>query len=114
MSLYTLLSRKPEGATAVDIEQGLAGNLCRCTGYRTILNAAKAFSCDGDGLGNTVKGLCGAGAAQLIATAPATDPGHLDGDGGWHTPSGLEALCVAKVSSSANLRLVASRFTALH
>lgn len=100
MSLYTLLSRKPDGiATAVDIEQALAGNLCRCTGYRTILNAAKTFASVTNGAENTIKGLCGAGAARLAASASPIDPGQVDMfvDGGWYAPSELKALCVAKV-----------------
>ncbi len=98
MSLYTLLSRQPDGATAAEIEQALAGNLCRCTGYRTILNAAKTFSRDAGGVGDTVKGLCGVGAAR-IATAGPTDSGRqVGGEGGWYAPSELEALCVAKVT----------------
>ena len=97
MSLYTLLSRKPDGATGADIEQALAGNLCRCTGYRTILNAAKTFSCDANGIGNTIKGLCGAGAARVAAALEPTDPGQVRVTGGWYAPTELEALCVAKV-----------------
>ena len=99
MSLYTLLSRKPDGATAVDIEQALAGNLCRCTGYRTILNAAKTFASDTNSVEKTIKGLCGAGAARLAASAGPTDPAQVDVNGGWYAPSELKTLCVAKVNA---------------
>ncbi|KAI9595521.1 xanthine dehydrogenase [Syncephalis fuscata] len=40
MSLYTLLRNNPEPSEA-DIEEAFDGNLCRCTGYRPILDAAK-------------------------------------------------------------------------
>ncbi|RKP35355.1 hypothetical protein BJ085DRAFT_41134 [Dimargaris cristalligena] len=43
MSLYALLRNNPE-PTDHDIEDGFDGNLCRCTGYRPILDAAKTFS----------------------------------------------------------------------
>lgn len=45
MSMVALLRGKaPEAPTEEDIEEALAGNLCRCTGYRPILDAFKAFS----------------------------------------------------------------------
>lgn len=43
MSLYTLLRNNPE-PTELDIEECFDGNLCRCTGYRPILDAAKTFA----------------------------------------------------------------------
>ncbi|KAJ2158015.1 hypothetical protein GGF46_004094 [Coemansia sp. RSA 552] len=43
MSLYVLLRNKPD-PTEHEIEECFDGNLCRCTGYRPILDAAKTFS----------------------------------------------------------------------
>ncbi len=40
MSLHALLASKPE-ASRDEIECALAGNLCRCTGYRPIVDAAR-------------------------------------------------------------------------
>lgn len=40
MSLYAFLRSNPK-ATKEEIEDCLDGNLCRCTGYRPILDAAK-------------------------------------------------------------------------
>ena len=37
--LYDLLEKKPD-ATEADIRDQLGGNVCRCTGYQNILNAA--------------------------------------------------------------------------
>ncbi|XP_028319779.1 aldehyde oxidase 6 isoform X2 [Gouania willdenowi] len=42
MSIYTLLRNKPQPSMD-DITQALAGNLCRCTGYRPILDGFKTF-----------------------------------------------------------------------
>ncbi|XP_067356858.1 aldehyde oxidase 6 isoform X3 [Channa argus] len=42
MSMYTLLRNKPL-PTMEDINQALAGNLCRCTGYRPIVDGCKTF-----------------------------------------------------------------------
>nr|XP_013807624.1 PREDICTED: aldehyde oxidase-like [Apteryx mantelli mantelli] len=42
MSIYTLLRNHPE-PTLEQIAAALAGNLCRCTGYRPILDACKTF-----------------------------------------------------------------------
>jgi len=44
MSMYSLLRSKPEAPTEEEIEEALAGNLCRCTGYRPILDAFKVFA----------------------------------------------------------------------
>ncbi|HXV82850.1 MAG TPA: (2Fe-2S)-binding protein [Candidatus Binatia bacterium] len=41
MSAYFLLSRNPH-PSEVEIKQGIAGNLCRCTGYLPIVEAVKS------------------------------------------------------------------------
>ncbi|KAI1330712.1 xanthine dehydrogenase [Xylariaceae sp. FL0255] len=43
MSLYALL-RNNKNPSEHDIEEAFDGNLCRCTGYRPILDAAQTFS----------------------------------------------------------------------
>eukprot|EP00759_Apiculatamorpha_spiralis_P022645 PhF_6_TR26685/c0_g1_i2/m.38861/K00106/XDH; xanthine dehydrogenase/oxidase len=43
MTLYSLLSRNPN-PTQLDVERELDGNLCRCTGYRPILDTYKSFA----------------------------------------------------------------------
>uniref|UniRef100_A0A673L1Q2 Aldehyde oxidase 3-like n=1 Tax=Sinocyclocheilus rhinocerous TaxID=307959 RepID=A0A673L1Q2_9TELE len=46
MSMYTLLRNNPQ-PTMEDIRETLGGNLCRCTGYRPIIDGFKTF-CDFD------------------------------------------------------------------
>jgi carbon-monoxide dehydrogenase small subunit len=41
MAAYFLLSRNPNPSD-VEIKQGIAGNLCRCTGYLPIVEAVKS------------------------------------------------------------------------
>jgi carbon-monoxide dehydrogenase small subunit len=41
MAVKQLLSRNPQ-PTETEIRHGIDGNLCRCTGYQHIVNAAKA------------------------------------------------------------------------
>nr|POE96473.1 xanthine dehydrogenase [Quercus suber] len=43
MSLYALL-RNNEDPSDLEVEEAFDGNLCRCTGYRPILDAAQSFS----------------------------------------------------------------------
>uniref|UniRef100_A0A2A4JUF7 FAD-binding PCMH-type domain-containing protein n=1 Tax=Heliothis virescens TaxID=7102 RepID=A0A2A4JUF7_HELVI len=45
MSMYSLLQSKRD-LTMLEIEQSLASNICRCTGYRPILEAFKKFAKD--------------------------------------------------------------------
>jgi len=54
MAIYSQLRAKPD-STPHEIEEALDGNLCRCTGYRPILDGAKSLSsnkggcCKGEG-----------------------------------------------------------------
>ncbi|KAH0559833.1 hypothetical protein GP486_003651 [Trichoglossum hirsutum] len=45
MSLYALLRNNPDPPEH-DVEEAFDGNLCRCTGYRPILDAAQSFSAE--------------------------------------------------------------------
>lgn len=54
MSLYALL-RNNDNPTEHDVEEAFDGNLCRCTGYRPILDAAQSF---------TAKSACGKNTAN--------------------------------------------------
>jgi xanthine dehydrogenase/oxidase len=53
VSLYTLLSNNP---TVEHVQEHLDGNLCRCTGYRPIWDAARSLCVNGE---DAVRGPCG-------------------------------------------------------
>ena len=60
MSLYALL-RNSSDPTELEVEEAFDGNLCRCTGYRPILDAAQSFSIEktcGKSTANGGKGCC--------------------------------------------------------
>lgn len=52
MSLYALL-RNNDSPSQHDVEEAFDGNLCRCTGYRPILDAAQTFSTPRDACGKS-------------------------------------------------------------
>eukprot|EP00013_Stygamoeba_regulata_P027262 CAMPEP_0177664620 /NCGR_PEP_ID=MMETSP0447-20121125/20598_1 /TAXON_ID=0 /ORGANISM="Stygamoeba regulata, Strain BSH-02190019" /LENGTH=1404 /DNA_ID=CAMNT_0019170619 /DNA_START=82 /DNA_END=4296 /DNA_ORIENTATION=- len=53
MNMYALLEKNPN-PTEEEIERYFDGNLCRCTGYRSILDAMKSFAVDH----NSSRGCC--------------------------------------------------------
>jgi len=60
MSLYALLREKVQ-PSELEIEEAFDGNLCRCTGYRPILDAAQSFSAEkacGKATANGGSGCC--------------------------------------------------------
>jgi xanthine dehydrogenase small subunit len=87
MSLYALW-RRGDTPTRPEIEETLAGNLCRCTGYRPIVAAAEQ-ACAGTG---RVESRPAATAAQLQAIQP-TETLAIERDGRrFLAPAGLDAL----------------------
>lgn len=52
MNMYTLLKSNPN-LTMEEVENSFSGNICRCTGYRPILQAFKTFCVDGCENGKT-------------------------------------------------------------
>ncbi|KAK1272259.1 Indole-3-acetaldehyde oxidase [Acorus gramineus] len=48
VSLFSALINSDNNLTASDAEKSVAGNLCRCTGYRPILDVCRSFASDVD------------------------------------------------------------------
>eukprot|EP00903_Cladosiphon_okamuranus_P009641 g9174.t1 len=73
MALYALLRSNPS-ATSTEIEEGLDGNLCRCTGYRPILDAAKSLGVDAGRPAGCCGGAGGEGCPCLDSKAATEVP----------------------------------------
>jgi len=87
MSLYTLW-RRGDAPSRPEIEQALAGNLCRCTGYRPIVAAAEQACAAPD----RIESRPAATAAQLQAIQP-TQTLAIEQDGRrFLAPVSLDAL----------------------
>ena len=80
-SLYALLREKID-PTEEEVEEAFDGNLCRCTGYRPILDAAQSFSVKGSSgrsVSNGGNGCCrenGNGKAQGCCKASGDQSGE--------------------------------------
>ncbi|XP_052741992.1 uncharacterized protein LOC112054404 isoform X2 [Bicyclus anynana] len=48
MNMYSLYESSEKSLTMHQIERSFAGNICRCTGYRPILDAFKSFAIEND------------------------------------------------------------------
>ncbi|XP_053520992.1 aldehyde oxidase 2-like [Artibeus jamaicensis] len=57
MSMYTLLRNHPQPSEE-QLMEALGGNLCRCTGYRPILDGGKTFCTDSNGCQQKGTGNC--------------------------------------------------------
>jgi xanthine dehydrogenase/oxidase len=76
MSMYSLLrSKNGQPISEEEIEENLAGNLCRCTGYRPILDAFRPFA-KADPAAYTEDALQ---AAAATAAAEKKNNGHSNG-----------------------------------
>jgi xanthine dehydrogenase/oxidase len=74
MAMYAFLRTHPH-PTEAQLEHALDGNLCRCTGYRPILDAVKSFACGKGSACCRVAKKAGEGEdAATTAAAATTDP----------------------------------------
>ncbi|KAL8768355.1 MAG: hypothetical protein Q9209_005389 [Squamulea sp. 1 TL-2023] len=95
MSLYALL-RNNTDPSELEVEEAFDGNLCRCTGYRPILDAAQTFStqktcgkattkggtgcCKENGTSQEDGGCCRGGVDDDRPTKRFTPPGFIEYD----------------------------------
>lgn len=104
MSMYSLLQRKAT-PTDADVELCLDGNICRCTGYRPILEAFKEIAheqatLDVEDFDRAASMTCADRACSAVCARPGPDACRngtrplriTTADASWTTPTSLSAL----------------------
>ncbi|XP_061428611.1 LOW QUALITY PROTEIN: xanthine dehydrogenase-like [Lethenteron reissneri] len=113
MQMYSLLASNPTPSQQ-EVEDVFDGNICRCTGYRPILDAMKSFAKDGKSPlspscldiedlkfcpknGRPCRGNHSCSSGEATAAAAAAGPAHLFAatDVKWFRPVSLTELLVA-------------------
>lgn len=101
MSLYALLRNNPT-PTEQEIEESFDGNLCRCTGYRPILDAAKTFAVDSC-CKNKLPGANGTECGKGSACCRVNGTGGTNGKAAnGHTENGANGSSQANANGNAN------------
>lgn len=89
MSMSGLLAQTPS-PTVQQVEDHFDGNLCRCTGYRPILDAMQTFAVEVNPA--TAAGGGAAVLSRLPPPSPRARPAAVIADTGWLRPSSLVEL----------------------
>lgn len=94
MSMYALYQRDEDEATlAKQVDRALGGNLCRCTGYRPIKQAAKrALSMRSKQAIDEEQLALQIATAERLNLLAAQPSAALSNDAGFHQPNTLDAL----------------------
>lgn len=97
-----------------DIDAAMDGNLCRCTGYRPILDAARKFADAEPGTGKLdeasfpeeLRAYVASKQRKVLGQRPARrEDGPVQAV--WHRPTTLEEICKLKAEFGADAKLVA-------
>ncbi|XP_049628874.1 aldehyde oxidase 2-like [Suncus etruscus] len=72
MSMYTLLRNHPQPSEE-QLMEALGGNLCRCTGYRPILDSGKTFCVESSGCPQKGTGKCCLDQGEHDSSSPNTE-----------------------------------------
>eukprot|EP00041_Stephanoeca_diplocostata_P004415 m.44741 g.44741 ORF g.44741 m.44741 type:complete len:1384 (+) comp15101_c0_seq3:127-4278(+) len=111
MSMWSLLASVPKGSslTAVDVDERFQGNICRCTGYRSILTAFHALASKTPTAANNVAGADSTDEAFHSVPLPRATTMSVHADSGlvWISATTLADVFTAlsKVDSSTQVRL---------
>lgn len=101
MSLFASYEQRNQAPSRAVVEDVLSGNLCRCTGYRPIVDAAiSAYRLPRVQLDRTAL----RATLQALAALPALEVS--DGKASWHAPQDLQALAQLRLERP-QARLVA-------
>ncbi|GFO17429.1 xanthine dehydrogenase/oxidase [Plakobranchus ocellatus] len=112
MNMYGLLHQKPN-ITAQEVEDNFDGNLCRCTGYRSILDAMKSFARDANipdskaiDIEDLNKNICPKRGEACTGKCGQSLDLRLN-DACWYRPTSLDQLSkVMKGNKNKKIRLV--------